>query len=83
MGPGYFVIAIMGCADGSANCTQVATMPTRYETQAACAAAAPGTLAENASFDFPSLVAECQSMRRPASGEQDEVRKLPVVALRG
>lgn len=83
MGPGYFVIAIMGCADGSANCTPVATMPTRYESQAACAAAAPATLAENASFDFPRLLAECQSMTRPASVEQDKVRKLPVVALRG
>lgn len=83
MGPGYFVIAIMGCADGSANCTPVATMPTRYETQAACAAAAPVTLAENATFDFPSLVAECQSMRRPASATQDEQPELPVIALRG
>jgi hypothetical protein len=83
MGPGYFVIAIMGCADGSSACTPVATMPTRYESQAACAAAAPATLVANATFDFPSLLAECQSMTRPASGDQDEVRKLPVIALRG
>ena len=30
MGPGYFVIAILGCADGGSACTQVATLPTRY-----------------------------------------------------
>ncbi len=83
MGPGYFVIAIMGCADGSIGCTPVATMPTRYESRAACAAATPATLVANASFDFPSLLAECQSMTRPASAEQDEVGPMPVIALRG
>lgn len=83
MGPGYFVIAIMGCADGSAACTPVATMPTRYESAASCAAAAPATLAENATFDFPSLLAECQAMARPASASSDEQPKLPVIALRG
>lgn len=83
MGPGYFVIAIMGCADGSLACTPVATMPTRYESQAACAAAAPATLAANASFDFPSLLAECQSMSRPANASVDEQPRLPAIALRG
>ena len=39
MGPGFFVIAILGCADGSAACTPVATMPTRYESRDACQAA--------------------------------------------
>ena len=29
MGPGYFVIAIMGCADGGSACTPVATLPAR------------------------------------------------------
>lgn len=83
MGPGYFFIAIMGCADGSTACTPVATMPTRYESRAACAAAAPNTLAANATFDFPSLVAECQSMSRPASTGDDRPSRLPVLALRG
>ena len=27
MGPGYFVIAILGCADGGSACTPVATLP--------------------------------------------------------
>ena len=26
MGPAYFVIAILGCADGGTSCTQVATL---------------------------------------------------------
>ena len=83
MGPGYFVIAIMGCADGSTACTPVATMPTRYESRSACTAAAPATLEANATFDFPSLLAECQSMTRPAGAPEDEVRRTPVMALRG
>lgn len=83
MGPGYFVIAIMGCADGSTACTPVATIPTRYESRAACSAAAPATLAENATFDFPSMVAECQSMTRPASADSEERSRTPVIALRG
>ncbi len=83
MGPGFFFIAILGCADGSAACTPVATMPTRYESQAACAAAAPATLMANATFDFPSLLAECQSMARPASASSDDLPELPVIALRG
>jgi len=28
MGPGIFVIAILGCADGGSSCTPVATLPT-------------------------------------------------------
>ena len=35
MGPGYFVIAILGCADGGAPCTPVATLQTRYENAGA------------------------------------------------
>ena len=38
MGPAYFVIAILGCADGGGSCTLVATLQTRYDTQAQCAA---------------------------------------------
>ena len=83
MGPGYFVIAIMGCADGEANCTPVATIPTQYESQAACAAAAPASLASSTSFDFPSLVAECRSIAKPAAAGEDEQPGLPVLALRG
>ena len=34
MGPGFFVIAILGCADGGTACTPVATLPARYESSA-------------------------------------------------
>ncbi|HEX2804411.1 MAG TPA: hypothetical protein VHN55_10610 [Sphingomicrobium sp.] len=71
MGPGYFIIAILGCADGSTQCTPLMTVPTRYESQAACAAAAPGALIANSDFDYPSLFAECRSGAGPASAESE------------
>lgn len=67
MGPGFFVIAIMGCADGSATCSPVATLPTRYESQASCAADTSLALAGNSDFDFPTLIAECRPGRIPAA----------------
>lgn len=67
MGAGLFLIAIMGCADGSAACTPVATIPTRYESRAACAAATRDALMTSTEFDFPTIVAECRPAATPAS----------------
>jgi len=71
MGPGYFVIAIMGCADGPGACTPVMTMPARYESEAACAAAAPEALLANSNFDFPSLLAQCRPAKVPAAAPRE------------
>ena len=60
MGPVAFVIAIMGCADGGASCTQVATLPARYESESACYAATVRAAEEGSRFDFPTVVAQCQ-----------------------
>ena len=61
MGPGYFVIAILGCADGGSACTAVATLQTRYATEAQCSAATSAALEENSNFDFPTLLARCRA----------------------
>jgi hypothetical protein len=61
MGPGYFVIAILGCADGGSACTPVATLQSHYATQAECTAATSAALEENSNFDFPTLVARCRA----------------------
>lgn len=73
MGPGFYVIAILGCADGSASCTPVATMPTRYESQDACAANTVSALAASGDFDFPSLIAECRPSSAPSAERQPKV----------
>ena len=74
MGPVSYVIAILGCADGSAGCQPVATIPTRYESQAACSAATGEALAANSDFDFPTLVAECRTTRAVPAAEGKEPR---------
>lgn len=71
MGPGYFIIAILGCSDGATACTPVMTVPTRYESEASCTAAAPEALVANSNFDFPSLLAQCESVARPAAAETE------------
>lgn len=71
MGPGSFIIAILGCSDGATACTPVMTVPTRFESESACAAAAPDVLVANSNFDFPSLLAQCRPVVGPAAAEQD------------
>ena len=72
MGTGLFLMAIMGCADGSAACTPVATLPTRYESRASCAAATGAALATSTEFDFPTIVAECRPAAAPASANRQQ-----------
>jgi hypothetical protein len=84
MAAAYFLIAILGCADGSVDCTPVMTVPTRYESEAACSSAAPGALLEHNNFDFPSLVAECRrEAPRAASAERDRDPPPAVPTRRG
>lgn len=59
MGPGIFLIAIMGCGEADAPCQQVRLLETRYESQAACSAATDKALAANSDADFPVIVAQC------------------------
>jgi acyl-CoA synthetase (AMP-forming)/AMP-acid ligase II len=68
MGPGYFVIAILGCADGGSACTPVATLETRYASEAQCSAATGAALIENSNFDYPTLVARCRA-EQPKSAD--------------
>jgi hypothetical protein len=59
MGPGIFLIAIMGCGEAEAPCQQVRTLEARYESQAACTAATESAVAQNVDVDFPVVVAQC------------------------
>jgi acyl-CoA synthetase (AMP-forming)/AMP-acid ligase II len=75
MGPGFFVIAILGCADGGTACTPVATLQTRYETEAQCAAATGAALIENSKFDYPTLVARCRATETKSADTLDPKRE--------
>jgi hypothetical protein len=84
MGPAYFVIAILGCADGGTACTPVATLPTRYSSASECDAATVAALNENNAFDFPTLLAQCRKGSLPAAAARSqEPRILPADARRG
>ena len=78
----YFIIAILGCADGSAACTPVATVPTHYASQAACSAATSEALLANSDLDFPRLSAECRQVV-PGSASTDQPHIIPAGAIRG
>jgi len=83
MEPVYYVIAILGCADGSNQCTPVATVPTHYATESACSAAMAVELSRNSAFDFPTLVAECRKTDPRTVAEKDQAETLPASAARG
>ena len=83
MGPGYFVIAILGCGDGSAACTPVATVSTHYATEEQCVAETSQALINNSDFDFPTLVARCRSVSAPFSAAGDRTPEAPISTLRG
>ena len=80
MGPGYFVIAILGCADGGSSCTQVATLQTRYSTIAECSEATRAALENNNNFDFPTLLARCKrgTALKSAEAKPEKSRTGPV-----
>lgn len=83
MGPAYYVIAILGCADGSGYCTPVATVPTRYESEAACSAATMPALMERTDFDFPTLMAECRAVTLPIANSEERPASAPAGAMQG
>ena len=72
MGPVAYVIAILGCGDGSAACTPVATMPAHYASEASCSAATGSALAQNTGFDFPTIVAECRAVSTVPAAQSTE-----------
>ena len=75
MGPGYFVIAILGCADGGSACTPVATLETHYATEAQCTAASGAALMDNSNFDYPMLVARCDASEPKSAEAQKPAEK--------
>ena len=83
MGPVYYVISILGCADGSAQCVPAATMPRHYETEAMCRSAQRDALMEASDLDFPALVAQCTAVTARPASTQKKVDKPLVIAMKG
>jgi hypothetical protein len=70
MGSIFYVIAIMGCGDGSTQCAEARIVPTRYYSAAQCQAAMPATLVRNTDLDFPTLTASCRQVGRSIARTQ-------------
>jgi hypothetical protein len=83
MGLGYFVIAILGCADGGSGCTPVATLQTHYATVSECSAATTTALEQNSNFDFPTLLAQCRPAAAQTRADLGRDKPLPASARRG
>ena len=62
MEPLYFVMAIMGCGDGSMDCAQARVEPVHYATIQQCQAAMPAALIRNSDIDYPVVSAACRSV---------------------
>ena len=60
MEPVFFVLAIMGCGDAEAACSQARVEPAHYATIQQCQAAMPAALARNTDLDFPVTTAACR-----------------------
>lgn len=60
MEPVYFVMAILGCGDDGAQCSQQRVEPARYQSVAQCQAAMPTALTRNSDIEYPVVVATCQ-----------------------
>jgi hypothetical protein len=71
-----FLLAILGCGEGDAQCQQVAVAPATFQTEAACLAASEPVVAQHADADFPVVVAQCRRAgERSASLHSGQVRR--------
>ncbi|MCU6454613.1 hypothetical protein LPN01_11040 [Sphingomonas sp. A2-49] len=61
MEPLFYVMAIMGCADGNVQCTEARIVPTHYASMAQCRAALPDQLARNTDVPYPMIGAACRT----------------------
>ena len=55
-----YVLAIMGCGDDSAQCSQARVEPARYTSIQACQEAMPAALQRNTDLEFPVISAACR-----------------------
>ena len=83
MGPGYYILAILGCGEGETQCQQVAVAQSSYQSQADCNAASGDALMRHTDAEFPVVVAQCRRADSPAAAQvwADEV-KLPATETR-
>ncbi|MFN3943622.1 MAG: hypothetical protein ACK4K7_01675 [Allosphingosinicella sp.] len=66
MGPALYVIAILGCGEGTATCEQLRVADQRYESRAECVAQTEAQLLRfGDEAPYPVIVAECRAADAP------------------
>ena len=71
MGPGFFVLALLGCDDAEMMCREARVLDTHYVSAAECMAAVQTQLSANSDLDFPVIMGKCQ----PASPQMAARKK--------
>lgn len=61
MEPVFFVMAILGCGDGSSQCREARVEPNHYASVQQCQAQLPAALARNTDLSFPTISATCRA----------------------
>jgi hypothetical protein len=73
MGSFFYVMAIMGCTDGSAQCAEARVEQVQYASYQQCQAAMPAALMRNSDVDYPVVSATCRANGRSlAQGDRDK-----------
>jgi hypothetical protein len=67
MGPGIFLIAILGCGDADGPCRTVKLLDSPYPTRAECLAASADALARNGDAPYPTIVAQCMPAKEASA----------------
>lgn len=62
MGSVFYVMAILGCGDGSTACQEARVEPVQYRTVAECQANLPEALVRNTDLSFPTISASCRQV---------------------
>lgn len=57
----FYVMAIMGCGDGSSACQQARVEHIQYSSIGECQRAMPAVLARNSDIDYPVVTASCRA----------------------
>lgn len=60
MGPGYFILAIMGCGDGAVMCEDIREAAPVYRSETACLADSEAAMRAATDAPYPMLMAECR-----------------------
>lgn len=75
MEPLFYVMAIMGCGDGSDQCAQARVEPVHYQSIRACQAAMPGALQRNGDLSFPVISASCRASGQLLTQRRDNAHR--------